>query len=214
MLINLSECDKELITSLHPIVESIASLLGNHTEVVLHSLDVENPSVVQIINGHVTDRTVGAPITDLALSQLQKTSIGTAPYFTRAECGKRLRSVTSVITNKARRPIAMLCINMDMEAPVLDVIATLAPAILQMPKESPETFFKSAEDMIHNSMDKILDSLKTKEVSKRSRTSAVIRDLYNEGLFSVKDAVAIVADRLGVSTDTVYRNLRHLKNAK
>ena len=40
-------------------------------EVVLHSLDAEAPEIIKIANGHVTERSEGAPITNLARMKLR-----------------------------------------------------------------------------------------------------------------------------------------------
>ncbi|MGL4893930.1 MAG: PAS domain-containing protein, partial [Shewanella sp.] len=50
----LSATDWDILTSIENIVDGIAAMYGQHTEVVLHSLDAKRPSVVKIANGYIT----------------------------------------------------------------------------------------------------------------------------------------------------------------
>ena len=58
---------------------------GEGYELVLHSLESLDHSVIKIINGHYTGRSEGSPITDLALKMLgqleQDPSRTVSPYF-------------------------------------------------------------------------------------------------------------------------------------
>ena len=53
---DLTQSDLDILKSVENIVDGIAAMYGQHTEVVLHSLDAKHPSVVKIANGHVTGR--------------------------------------------------------------------------------------------------------------------------------------------------------------
>ena len=64
--------DHRILSSCVTLVEGLADYLGGGYEIVLHSLEDVEHSVVKIINGHHTGRTTGAPITDLALSMLSR----------------------------------------------------------------------------------------------------------------------------------------------
>ena len=50
------------------------------------------------------------------------------------------------------------------------------------------------------------------DVSSTNRNKEIIRLLYEQGVFNIKDAVIQVADRLGISKNTVYLHLRNLKH--
>jgi len=213
MLVNLSPSDKKIIRATYNIVDGIAAMYGDHTEVALHSLDIENPSIVKIANGHVTGRTVGAPITNLAIEKLKDGNQITEPYFSRSNCGKMIRSVTTIIANDESTPIAMLCINTDMDAPMHHVISSMLPAGVSFDTitESPEVFSPSANDMLTTSISKFKTQVDNMGLAKSKRTKEILRKMYNEGLFNVKDAVAIAAQEIETSADTVYRHLRQFK---
>ena len=62
----LSDIDKQILESYKTMVDGLANYLGPSSEVVLHSLEDYNRSVVKIANGHHTGRKIGAPIMDIA----------------------------------------------------------------------------------------------------------------------------------------------------
>ena len=79
----------------------MSALIGEHCEIVLHSLEDIEHSAICIANGHNTNRQVGSPITDLALKSLrnmQSESVS-KPYFTRAKGNVLMKSVTIAIRN-------------------------------------------------------------------------------------------------------------------
>ena len=82
--------DHRILSSCVTLVEGLADYLGGGYEIVLHSLEDVEHSVVKIINGHHTGRTTGAPITDLALSMLSRIENENRPGYisrTAEPCG-------------------------------------------------------------------------------------------------------------------------------
>ena len=88
--------DRCILESYKTTVEGFAEYLGEGYEVVLHSLEDLNRSVIKIINGHHTGRKEGAPITDLALDMLNRIQSEGLPghisYFTHNKKGEPLKS--------------------------------------------------------------------------------------------------------------------------
>ena len=83
------------------LVEFLGQVLGEHGEVVLRDCRKPNHDIVAIANGHVSGRTIGAPITDFTLSVLAneewKEKDYVANYVGRAAPNKNLRSSTYFI---------------------------------------------------------------------------------------------------------------------
>ena len=68
----LTKTDRIILESYKVVLDGLSKYLGDGYELILHSLEDLEHSVIKIINGHYTGRVEGAPITDLALSMLNK----------------------------------------------------------------------------------------------------------------------------------------------
>ncbi|USD67878.1 PAS domain-containing protein [Vibrio sp. SCSIO 43136] len=217
MLVTLSLSDKLILQATFNVVDGIAAMYGTHTEVVLHSLDIENPSIIKIANGHVTDRDIGAPITNLALEKLRSGVDVSEPYFSKGPHGKLLRSVTTVIRNDIGTAIGLLCINSDMDAPIHSLLTSMLPATnisaSQTEVTSSEKFAKSPDEMLQDSIETIRKSiLSDSAISPAKRNRAIVEQLFENGAFNIKDAIVITANTLQVSRDTIYRYVREIKS--
>ena len=85
-----------------PIVEGVAKLFGRNCEVVLHSLNDLQHSIIKIKNGEITGRKLGSPVTDLSIKILKEINFSgdnVSSYYTKTKDGKILKSVTIVIKN-------------------------------------------------------------------------------------------------------------------
>ncbi|OAN19664.1 hypothetical protein A3K86_00070 [Photobacterium jeanii] len=216
MLVTLSVSDRLILDAMGNVVDGIAAMYGTHTEVALHSLDIDNPSIIKIANGHVTDRGIGAPITNLALEKLKSGADVSEPYFSRCSKGKLIRSVTTIIRNDLGTAIGLLCINADMDAPIHSFLGTLLPNQLPAAHNhtSPETFAKNPDEMLNDSIERVKNAaMNDDSIPTHKRNRVIVEQLFDNGVFNIKDAIVITAESLNVSRDTVYRYLRDLKNA-
>lgn len=68
--IELTPTDRQILNSYAHMLDGLGAYLGEGYELVLHSLESLDHSVIKIINGHYTSRKEGSPITDLALKML------------------------------------------------------------------------------------------------------------------------------------------------
>src|SRR6267143_465288 len=98
------------------IVNCIADLLGPKAEVVLHDVSHPDHSIIMIRNGHVTGRTVGAPLTDLGFYMLRESdhrieTLGI--YQSKTDDGKLLQCNAANLRDARGRIEAILCINID-----------------------------------------------------------------------------------------------------
>ena len=95
--LTLTETDKAILESYKTVLDGLAEYLGDGYELILHSLENLEHSVIKIINGHYTGRVEGAPITDLALKMLdnirQKKEPAALCYFNKKN-GNTLKSAT------------------------------------------------------------------------------------------------------------------------
>ena len=92
----LTATDRKILDSFALMLNGLGAYLGDGYELVLHSLENLDHSVIKIINGHYTGRKEGAPITDLALKMLrqieQDPSRTVSPYFNKNNSDSLLRS--------------------------------------------------------------------------------------------------------------------------
>lgn len=213
-LIDLTPNDWDILKSIENIVDGIAAMYGQHTEVVLHSLDAKHPSVVKIANGHITGREVGAPITNLALLKLKAGQDISDAYLTKCANGKTLRSITTVIRNSKNQPIGLLCINTDMDAPLQSVLRTMMPEHLFNHEltSSPEVFARNIDEALHITIDSINHEVRSNPtVSTSQKSREIVNQLHELGIFELKDSAQVAATRLGISVHSIYRYLREIK---
>lgn len=213
-LIDLTPNDWDILKSIENIVDGIAAMYGQHTEVVLHSLDAKHPSVVKIANGHITGREVGAPITNLALLKLKAGQDISDAYLTKCANSKTLRSITTVIRNSKNQPIGLLCINTDMDAPLQSVLRTMMPEHLFNHEltSSPEVFARNIDEALHSTIDSINHEVRSNPtVSTSQKSREIVNQLHELGIFELKDSAQVAATRLGISVHSIYRYLREIK---
>ena len=205
--------DRTIINSYRAVVDGVSALIGSHCEIVLHSLENLEHSAIYIANGHNTNRQEGSPITDRALQSLHnmKTDSVSKPYFTRAKSNGLMKSVTIAIRNSSQRIIGLLCININLEVPVSQFIQALMPT-----NDNNETsivnFASSVEDLVIQTMEQTIEEITAdRHVANNNKNRQIVMSLFEKGIFDIKDAINLVAERLDISRHTVYLYIRQIK---
>jgi predicted transcriptional regulator YheO len=198
------------------VAEAIAKAFGPHCEVVLHSLEDLSQSVIKILNGHVTGRTLGSPLTDLGIEVLKKSDIMDSdvvgPYFNKLDDGRQLRCVTCVVRNQAGEPIGMLCLNFDLSAPLLDFFTGLMQVDSEIGEKRPEHFPQTPKGLITRILANVRSEVNQhNKLSPSERNKMIVMELYRRGMFNIRGAVDMVAKESGISRYTVYNYLRESK---
>lgn len=214
----LTATEREILQSYSAMLEGLANYLGESFEFVLHSLEDYKHSVIQIINGSHTGRGVGSPITDLALSMLEKTeseNVEYINYFSKNKKGEPLKSTTITIRGEKNRVIGLLCINMYLNTPLSTLLESLIDAGgKDYSRYSYETFFDSSDDLIESTLASIKEEVyEDRDILQSNRNKEIVYRLDDYGVFQIKDSVIKVADLLGISKNTVYMHIRN-KNQK
>lgn len=208
-----TEEDHAILASYFPIVDGIAALIGEHCEIVLHSLEFLENSAIYIANGHNTDRKIGSPLTDKALKSLHqmKTDSVSKPYFTRSKGGVLMKSVTVAIRNSKQHVIGFICININLDIPASQFLsAFIAP--LQDDEDTAVNFASSVEDLVAQTIEyTIEETMADRNVANNNKNRHIVVSLYEKGIFDIKDAINQVADRLNISRHTVYLYIRQIK---
>lgn len=211
-----SEQDKMILRSYEAVVDGIASLIGPFCEIVLHSLEDLNTSAIKIANGENTGRQVGSPITDLALKMLRDIEGSernfSRSYFTRAKGGVMMKSITIAIRNGDNRVIGLLCINVNLDAPFTEILQSFMPTQEAREATSSVNFASDVEELVDQTVERTIEEINAnKLVSNNTKNRQIVMELYDKGIFDIKDAINRVAERLNISKHTVYLYIRQRK---
>jgi predicted transcriptional regulator YheO len=212
-MVKLSAAEKAIIASHAGVLDGFAAYFGGGYEFVLHTLESLDHSVIKIVNGHHTGRSVGAPITDLALTMLAeleaKGDTDHISYATKTSRGDPLHSTTIAIRGDKQRIIGLLCINFYLNTPLSQVFQDLFRTSLASSGRVQEHFSANVEEAIAGALEiakRRADAAEGENASLRNKR--IIGDLCEQGIFQLKGAAPAVADLLGLSRNTVYLHLR------
>ncbi|SHO56495.1 helix-turn-helix transcriptional regulator [Vibrio quintilis] len=212
-----TEQDRACLASNFRLAETIAELIGPHCEVVVHSFESFEHSVVKIVNGHHTGRKVGSPITDMGLkmlNQFEKTGNMTPKsYFTTAKDGSVLKSTTCVLTGENEKPVGLFCINVNLSFPMAEILKTLVPDMTNIQTEAHETFSASPKEVIENALNHAIAEVENdSSVTAKGKNKAITRVLFKNGIFELKEATTQVAGQLGITRHAIYKYIREFRS--
>lgn len=212
----LSKNDLKILDSYKILVSSLSTYLGEGYEIVLHSLENYENSVIYICNGQLSGRKIGDPITDLALHILEKIESGEQTndyltYFNRNAKGEPIKAMTSVIRGNNHRIIGLLCINFYLNTPFTRIMGNFIPQhnSLQQAKVI-ENFENSTDELILAAVNKArADVDADATINSKDHNKQIILKLKENGIFSMKKAIPTVAKQLKISKNTIYLHLRN-----
>uniref|UniRef100_UPI0035CAC031 helix-turn-helix domain-containing protein n=1 Tax=Citrobacter freundii TaxID=546 RepID=UPI0035CAC031 len=87
-----------------------------------------------------------------------------------------------------------------------------------IPPETPEVgsavnFASSVEDLVTQTLEFTIEEVNAdRNVSNNAKNRQIVLNLYEKGIFDIKDAINQVADRLNISKHTVYLYIRQFKS--
>lgn len=212
--VSLTHEDRMILESYKTMAEGLSDYLGSSYEIVLHSLEDLDRSVIKILNGYHTGRREGAPITDLALEMLSRIrETGETPYisyFTKNKKDEPLKSATIAIKGKEGRVIGLLCMNCYLNTPLADILSAFTPHAAPASADMSETFSDTSGDMIENTVLQVREQVMSDPgIAASAKNRAIVTALYEKGIFNLKDAVVRTANLLNISKNTVYLHLRN-----
>lgn len=212
----LSKTDRQILHSYASMIEGLSAYLGSAYEISLHSLEDYNHSVVKIMNGYHSGRSVGAPLTDLALNMLkriQDQGLSSTEEFTAYNAinpvGEYLKSSTIPVLGENNRVIGILCINLYLDSPLSEILESLTETRREAPEQ--EYFASDMSDAIAKAVsDARAQVLFNSSIAAVNKNKELIRILHEKGIFNIKNSVSQVADALNLSKNTVYLHLRSI----
>jgi len=216
------------------LVDFLGRTLGPDYEIVLQDLGKKKPSVAAIANGHVSGRTVGAPLTNTAMQIITdhayETQSSQINYRGLSASGKLLRCSTFFIKDEHGALSGLLCINFDdsryreLSERVFtlchpDEYAERNIAISAVPMSlednEPEAFYSSIASAAEDALQSVMNSasIPTDRLTQEEKME-IVGLLNQKGVFMLKGAVTEVAERLSCSPASIYRYLSRLNREK
>ena len=200
------------LTVLQQIAQDIAAEFGSDCEVVIHDLKTKEPehSIIYIVNGHVTGRTVGDGPSDAVFDVIRQKGRGEAPadhngYLMKTSDGKILKCSTSYIRDEDGSLHYVFGINYDITK--LTMIESALHSLV-----TPENKEEKPKEITHNVND-LLDHLIEESVAlvgkpvplmnKEDKVTA-IQFLNDAGAFLITKSGDKVANYFGISKYTLY----------
>jgi predicted transcriptional regulator YheO len=187
------------------LVDCIADLLGPRAEVVLHDISRPDHSIIMIRNGHVTGRTIGAPLTDLGFYMLRESgrrieTLGV--YQSTTADGKSLKCNAANLRDARGRIEAILCINIDTTGHATDtpVVTGLA--------EHYQTSIQAVIDGI------IRDTCGDVSRLAPEEKTQIVRALDARGVFLARGALKRVSAALGLAVPTMYKYIQQGRDSR
>jgi len=212
--VQLTAADRAILESYKVLCEGLSDYLGDGYELVLHSLESYDRSVIKIINGYYTGRKEGSPITDLALHMLEKAkkqdNAGYISYFSKNKKGEPMRSCTITIPGEGGRIIGLLCINLYLDTPFSRFIGNFCePKAGADTRASSENFVDNPAELITEAVVQVRDEVTADAgIPAQNRNKEIVSRLAARGIFKLKDSVVKCAEILGISRNTVYLHIR------
>ncbi|WP_394760423.1 helix-turn-helix transcriptional regulator [Escherichia coli] len=206
-----TEDDRQLLLSYIPFIDSLGQFLGEYCEIVLHSFEDLHHSVIHIVNGHVTGREKGAPVTNIALEKLAEfnsTNDMWDVYFNHKGV-RPFKSSSSLILNKNKEPVGMICMNFALDMPLNAFIENFAKSS----NCKNENFTQDINNLVLSHLEPVKNMVcSNKNIPSKNKNFEIVKELNSIGLFKFPVTTKIVSSVLGISANTIYKHLRVLNN--
>lgn len=218
---------KQWIENYQRLVRFLGQALGENHEIVLHVLEKDDSYIGEIVNSHISNRSEGAPLTNLALEKIKKEDYkvndSILNYKVVVKDDKVIQGSTFYIKDDNDDLLGLLCINSDFSKhksiakDLLSLININIDHLLTEEEESldnPEVEILSAdiEEIIQEVIDPVL--LDPRVTLTKDTRLEIVRTLEQKGIFQLKGAIGKVAKLLKVSEPSVYRYLQEINECE
>lgn len=214
---NLNREENLILKMYRPIADMIVASFGNYCEVTIHDLENFQSSLIYV-NGNVTGRKTGAPVTDVMLKELHKHGDNIKDmlgFITRTIDGKILKASISFIRNNKGNVIGCIGINFDITAllsanQMLHNL-TMTPDIYEM-DPVPEMYAKDIGEVFQHIIESTLEEIGTPiEHMRREDKLTFVKLLNDKGVFLINGAIDRISEKLKVSKQTIYNYLDEIR---
>jgi predicted transcriptional regulator YheO len=213
------------VKNLLPVADFLGAVLGDNTEIIVHELTSYKQSIVHIINGHLSNRKIGDPITDLVLEFISNESKGNKQficnYNSKTINNKLLYSSTYFIRDDKNSIVGALCLNSDYGElqKSLSFLTSLLPNYVDDKtlalNNIKENLNSNPQELTGNKIEEIIKQFNiTPQRMTTTEKTEVITALNDCGIFNIRGSVLDVADKLNMSEPSVYRYIKKIKRKK
>lgn len=204
----------EELELLKRIAHGIAAVVGDNCEVVIHDLGGKDfdHTIVEIVNGNVTNRRIGDCSTNLGLELLRGTDTkgDRYNYFTQTPDGRILRSTSIYIRNKKGIIIGSICINIDISNFIMaqKTIQDLTAGYTEASKHEEEIFSQNINDLLDSLLQKSVQIV-GKPISLMTKADKIkgLSYLDSKGAFLIMKSGERVSSFYDISKYTLYSYL-------
>jgi len=206
-----------IFISLKGIAAAMVKTFGRNCEIAIHDFS-RLPNSLIYIEGDLTRRKPGAPITDLVLKALRREGDNVADicnYKTIARSGAVLKSSTAFIRDSSEKVIGAFCINFC----VVDYLNAIS--MLQEFTQTSKVYGEARLETFASSLNETIEALLETAIQKAGKQPAtmtkkekvsLVASLEFEGACLIKGSVDFVAKAMGVSIYTVYNYLKEVRS--
>ena len=224
----------EMILQYSLLVDFLGRTLGPDYEIALHDLGKKQPSIIAISNGYISGRTIGAPLTNIAMQIVAEQTYKTQNYHLNyrglSANGKLLRCSTFFIKDERGTLAGLLCINFDdsryreLSEQIFSLChpddyaqqnITVGDIPLSLENNEQETFYSSIAAAADDALNSVMDnsSVPADRLTQDEKME-IVALLSQKGVFLLKGAVNEVAEKLACSPASIYRYLGKLSRIK
>ncbi len=207
------------LKNLFPIIDALSQMFGeSHYEFTVHDFRYPESSLCYI-KGKVTERNVGAPLTDRLLSiyrQEGDEARDVINIMTVTDKGKIIKTSSVFIRDSKGKILGSMGITIDISA-AQDISGLFSMLNLTINTESQK--LSPAIDFA-NDVNTILSDLINQSIFKCEKAPAfltkeerieLLKDMEGKGVFLIKGAIEEVATNLCVSKYTIYNHLEEIR---
>jgi len=212
-----SKLDSRVLTQ---IVNLIEQQFGSNCEVVLHDLSRPYDStIVDIRNGHVTNRKVGDCGSNLGLEVIRGTvkDGDKFNYYTTTKDGKILRSSSIYLLDEEKNVRYSLCVNLDITESVkfeafLHDQNRFDLGVEQGSPNGEEVFVNNVHELVESIMESGIAFIgkPVEKMSKKDKTR-LIEFLDKKGVFLITKSGEKICEELGITKYAFYQMLEAVR---
>lgn len=207
-----------ILKSYIPVVEAIGNSFGRNCEVVLHDVNNVDKSIIAIVNGHVTKRAIGSPMSEYGLKTLRQGQYdkNIINYKKKTSDGRILKSTSMFIKDEKGELLGLLCINYDISEfmVVRGIIQDLTNVSddAELIEDDTTAEFDNINEVLTSIVDRTIESFgKPVAFITKDEKVNIVEILNEKGVFMIKGAIDHVAKVLCVSRYTIYNYLDEIR---